>query len=422
MQSFPQRQKALITGIGMVTPLGLTIEENWSALMAGRSGVGKITHFDASHLSTQIAGEVKNFNPDDYMDVKEVRHYDRYVHLAVAAADKALADAGLSAETLPHERTGLLIGSGMGGMETFVNNTRALIEKGARRVSPYFVPAVIANMASGFLTIRYGIQGPNFSIVSACATGAHSIGEGLEMIRKGIADVMLVGGAEAAIIELGVAGFIAAKALSKNNDAPEEASRPFDLARDGFVMGEGAGVLVIESEEHARKRGARVWAELLGNGASSDAFHPTAPRTDGTGAAKAIRHAVADAGLRKEDIGYINAHATSTMLGDRAESAAIRHFFGEHTKNAAVSSTKSSTGHLLGAAGAVEAAYTALALHHQMLPPTINLHNIDPECDLNHVANQPRPAKVQYAISNAFGFGGTNATLVLGRYEGENAR
>lgn len=406
----------------MVTPLGLSIDENWSALMAGRAGIGKITHFDASHLSTQIAGEVRNFHPDDYMDVKEVRHYDRYVHLAVAAADKALADAGLSAENLPHERTGLLIGSGMGGMETFVNNTRALIEKGARRVSPYFVPAVIANMASGFLTIRYGIQGPNYSIVSACATGAHSIGEGLEMIRKGIVDVMLVGGAEAAVIELGVAGFIAAKALSKRNDKPVEASRPFDMERDGFVMGEGAGVLVIESEEYARKRGARVWAELLGSGASSDAFHPTAPRTDGTGAAKAIRHAMVDAGLAKEDIGYINAHATSTVLGDRAEAAAIRHYFGEHSKNVAVSSTKSLTGHLLGAAGAVEAAYTALALHHQMLPPTINLHNIDPECELNHVANQPRQAKIQHAISNAFGFGGTNATLVLGRYEGENAR
>lgn len=422
MHSSHQRKRVFITGMGLVTPLGLTIEENWSALMAGQSGIGPITRFDASHLSTQIAGEVRNFHPEDYMDVKEVRHYDRYLHLAVAAADKALADAGLSAENLPHDRTGLLIGSGMGGMETFVNNTRALFEKGPRRVSPYFVPAVIANMASGFLTIRYGIQGPNFSIVSACATGAHAIGEGLEMIRKGIADVMLVGGAEAAVIELGVAGFIAAKALSKQNQPPEKASRPFDLARDGFVMGEGAGVLVLESEAHAISRKARIWAELLGSGSSSDAYHPTAPRTDGTGAAKAIRFALADAGLANEQIGYINAHATSTPLGDRAEAAAIRHHFGEHTEKIAVSSTKSMTGHLLGAAGAVEAAYTALALHHQMLPPTINLHQIDPECDLDHVANQPRPAKLQYALSNAFGFGGTNATLVLGRYEGEGAR
>ncbi len=422
MHSSLQRKRVFITGMGLVTPLGLTIAENWSALMAGRSGIGPITHFDASHLTTQIAGEVKNFHPEQYMDVKEVRHYDRYVHLAAAAADMALADAGLTAENLPHERTGLLIGSGMGGMETFVNNTRALIEKGPRRVSPYFVPAVIANMASGFLTIRYGIQGPNFSIVSACATGAHSIGEGLEMIRKGIAEVMLVGGAEAAVIELGVAGFIAAKALSKHNHPPEKASRPFDLARDGFVMGEGAGVLVLESEAHARSRNARVWAELLGSGSSSDAYHPTAPRTDGTGAAKAIRFALADAGLANEQIGYINAHATSTPLGDRAEAAAIRHHFGEHTRKVAVSSTKSMTGHLLGAAGAVEAAYTALALHYQMLPPTINLDEVDPECDLDHVANQPRPAKLQYAISNAFGFGGTNATLVLGRYEGEGAR
>lgn len=410
--------RVLLTGIGLVTPLGLTIEENWSSLLAGKSGIDKITHFDAAHLGTTIAGEVRNFDAGQYMDHKEVRHYDRFVHLAVAAADKALADAGLSAETLPHDDTGIIVGSGMGGMETFFDNTRVLIEKGARRVSPFFVPATISNMASGLLTIRYGARGPSYSIVSACATGAHCIGVGLDMIRRGAAEVMIVGGSEAAIIELGVAGFIAVKALSKRNDAPQLASRPFDKDRDGFVLGEGAGVLILESEAHARKRGAKVWAELVGSGASSDAYHPTAPCADGAGAGLAMKTALRDARLAKEAIGYINAHATSTPLGDAAEAAAVKSVFQEHALNVAVSSTKSMTGHLLGAAGAVEAAYTALALHHQVLPPTINLENADPECDLNHVANQPRPAKVQYALSNAFGFGGTNAALVLGKYEG----
>ena len=281
--------------MGLVTPLGLTLEDNWAGLMAGKSGIDKITLFDASHLGTQFAGEVRNFDPAQHMDHKEVRHYDRYIHLAFAAADRALANANLAAEQLPHDRTGVLVGSGMGGMETFVENTRQLLEKGARRVSPFFVPAVISNMASGLLAIRYGARGPNYAIVSACATGAHCIGAGLDMIRRGIVDVMFVGGAEAAIIELGVAGFIAAKALSKRNEAPAEASRPFDRDRDGFVMGEGAGVLIIESEAHAKNRGARIWAELLGSGSSSDAYHPTAPSADGAGAALAMKNALADA-------------------------------------------------------------------------------------------------------------------------------
>ncbi len=418
MSQSPRPKRVFITGMGLITPLGFTIEENWAALIAGRSGIDKIKRFDASALATQIAGELRHFDPAEYMDHKEVRHYDRYIHFAFAAADRALADAGLTAEQLPHDHTGVLVGSGMGGMETFVENTRQLLEKGARRVSPYFVPAVISNMASGLLAIRYGARGPNYAIVSACATGAHCIGAGLDMIRRGIAEVMIVGGAEAAIIELGVAGLIAAKALSKRNDAPAEASRPFDRDRDGFVMGEGAGVLIIEDEEHAKRRGARVWAELLGTGSSSDAYHPTAPCADGAGAALAMKNALAEARLRKEEIGYINAHATSTPLGDRAEAAAIRNCFGEHVKNVAVSSTKSMTGHLLGAAGAVEAAYAVLALHHQILPPTINLHNVDPECDLNHVALTPRKASLRYALSNAFGFGGTNSAVVLGKFEG----
>ncbi len=418
MSQTPREKRVMITGMGLVTPLGLTVEDNWAALLAGKSGIDKITRFEAAHLSTHIAGEVRNFDPAAYMDHKEVRHYDRFVHLAVAAADKALEDAGLKAEDLPHDDTGVLVGSGMGGMETFVDNTRVLIEKGPRRVSPFFVPATISNIASGLLTIRYGARGPSYAIVSACATGAHCIGVGLDMIRRGTAEVMIVGGAEAAIIELGVAGFIAVKALSKRNDAPAAASRPFDRDRDGFVMGEGAGVLILESEERARKRGARVWAELVGSGASSDAYHATAPCADGAGAGLAMKTALRDARLAKEEIGYINGHATSTPLGDTAEVAAIKTIFQEHTSKVAVSSTKSMTGHLLGAAGAVEAAYTALALHHQVMPPTINLENVDPECDLNHVANHPREAKLSYALSNAFGFGGTNAALVLGRYEG----
>jgi 3-oxoacyl-[acyl-carrier-protein] synthase II len=303
-------------------------------------------------------------------------------------------------------------------METFVENTLALHDKGPRRVSPFFVPAIIGNMASGILAIRYGTRGANFAISSACATGAHSIGEGVEMIRRGTAEVIIAGGSEAAIIELGVAGFAAAKALSRRNDEPQRASRPYDVDRDGFVVAEGAGVLILETLERAKARGARIWAEMLGSGYSSDATHPTAPPADGNGAALAMRIALRDAGLQPEQIGYINAHATSTPLGDRAEAAAINSVFGKNTMKVAVSSTKSMTGHLLGAAGAVEAAYTALALHHQMLPPTINLDKVDPDCELNHVVGKGRAANLDYALSNAFGFGGTNAALVVGRYVG----
>jgi len=412
------RRRVVITGMGLVTPIGLTIEENWQSLMAGRSGIGPITRFDASRLPTQFAGEVKNFDPAVYMDVKELRHYDRYLHLAVAAADKALADANLKAQDLPHDATGILIGSGMGGMETFVENTLALHNKGPRRVSPFFVPAIIGNMASGLLAIRYNTRGPNYAIASACATGAHSLGESVEMIRRGTAEVMIAGGSEAAIIELGIAGFAAAKALSRRNEEPQRASRPYDVDRDGFVVAEGAGVLILESLDRAQTRGARIWAEMLGCGYSSDATHPTAPPPDGSGAALAMRLALRDAGVSPAQIGYINAHATSTLLGDRAEAAAIRSVFGEHSMHVAVSSTKSMTGHLLGAAGAVEAAYTALAVHHQMLPPTINLDTIDPECELHHVIGKGCEAKLQYAISNAFGFGGTNAALVIGKFQG----
>lgn len=411
------RQAVVITGIGLVTPLGLTPEENWRSLMAGRSGIDFIQRFDASALPTRFGGEVKNFDPNNFMDPKEVRHYDRYTHFAVAAADAALANAGLQPEDLPKEKTGIVVGSGMGGLETFMENARSLIEKGPRRVSPFFVPATITNIAAGLLAIRYGTNGVNYATVSACATGAHAIMDGLMLLRQGMMDVMIVGGSEAAITDIGIAAFAAAKALSRNNENAHTASRPFDIARDGFVIGEGAGILILERQDRAQARGARIWAEVCGAGASSDAFHITTPPEDGKGAALAMRMALADAGLKPQDIGYINAHATSTPLGDIAETSAIKTVLDGHVNNVAVSSTKSMTGHLLGAAGAVEAAYTAMALHHQMLPPTINLENIDPACALNHVQNQPRPAVLRYALSNGFGFGGTNAVLALGRYE-----
>ena len=407
----------VITGIGLITPMGLTPEENWRGLLAGHSGIDMIQRFDASALPTRFGGEVKNFDPSRYMDPKEVRHYDRYTHFAVAAADAALADAGLKPEDLPKEKTGIVVGSGMGGVETFMDNARSLVEKGPRRVSPFFVPATITNIAAGLLAIRYGTTGVNYATVSACATGAHAIMDGLMLIRQGHMDVMITGGSEAAMIDISIAGFAAAKALSKNNENARTASRPFDLARDGFVMGEGAGILILEREDRAQARGARIWAKICGAGSSSDAFHITTPPEDGKGAAQAMRIALHDAGLQPQDIGYINAHATSTPLGDIAETAAIKTVLGEHVSSVAVSSTKSMTGHLLGAAGAVEAAYTAMALYHQMLPPTINLDNIDPRCDLNHVANKSRPAAMNYALSNGFGFGGTNAVLALGKHE-----
>ncbi len=415
MQTSPNNSVA-ITGIGLITPLGLTVEENWRGLMEGRSGIDMIQRFDASSLPTRFGGEVKNFDAANYMEAKEVRHYDRYTHFAVVAADAALADAGLKAEDLPKEKTGIVVGSGMGGVETFMENARSLIEKGPRRVSPFFVPATITNIAAGFLAIRYGTHGVNYATVSACATGAHAIMDGLMLLRQGYMDVMIVGGSEAALTDISIAAFAAAKALSKNNENARTASRPFDLARDGFVMGEGAGILILERLDRAQARGARIWAEVCGAGSSSDAFHITTPPEDGKGAALAMRMSLNDAGLQPHDLGYINAHATSTPLGDIAETSAIKAVLGAHVENVAVSSTKSMTGHLLGAAGAVEAAYTAMALYHQMLPPTINLENVDPQCDLNHVANQPRAAAMTYALSNGFGFGGTNAVLALGRH------
>ncbi|RMD96948.1 MAG: beta-ketoacyl-[acyl-carrier-protein] synthase II [Calditrichaeota bacterium] len=417
MQRTPSTERIVVTGIGLVTPLGMTVEENWRALMEGKSGISRIQRFDPEkyELTTQFAGEAKNFDPAKFLEKKEVRRYDRFIHFAVAASDLAMEDAGLTIEDLPRDRVGIIVGSGMGGIETFVENTINMHVYGQRKISPFFVPALIANMASGLLTIRYGTRGSNYAIVSACATGAHSIGEGYHTLKRGECDLMIVGGTEAAVTPLGIAGFSAARALSRRNEAPEKASRPFDRDRDGFVMGEGAGIMILERESSARARGARIYAYLEGIGYSSDAYHPTAPCADGAGAALAMKRAIKNAGLRPQDIDYINAHATSTELGDKAEVTAIRSVFGKWVDNVAVSSTKSMTGHLLGAAGSVEAAYAVLALYHQMLPPTINLDNVDPECELNHVANQPRPAQVNFSITNGFGFGGTNTSLVFAR-------
>lgn len=406
-------KRVAVTGIGLITPLGTGIEANWRALMEGKSGVSHLERDDLGDLPVQFAGNVCDFEATDYLDRKMARQYDRYIHFSIAAGDLALADAGLQSEDLPKDRTAVLVGSGMGGVTTFYDNAVLMHTRGHRRISPFFVPATISNMASGLMTIRYGTRAANFAIVSACATGAHSVGEGFRMIQNGEADVAIAGGAEAANIPVCIAGFAAAKALSLRNDDPAAASRPFDADRDGFVMAEGAGVLILEREEAAIARKAKIYGYLCGIGYSSDAYHPTAPSADGAGAALAMQHAIDDAGISARDIGYINAHSTSTQVGDKAEVAAIRTVLGSAVNDVAVSSTKSMTGHLLGAAGSVEAAYALLALQNGQLPPTINLQNVDPECELNHIANRPREAKIEYALSNAFGFGGTNSALVF---------
>lgn len=408
-------ERVAITGLGLITPLGIGVETNWQSAISGKSGIRKITHFDASDMPTDFAGEVPDFDAEQYLDKKQVKHYDRFTHFSIAAADMALSDAGLEPDDLPKERTGILVGSGMGGMEKFVENAVTLEQKGYRRVSPFFIPAIISNMAPGLLSIRYGTRGANFSISSACATGAHAIGEALHMIQRGDSDVMIAGGSEAAVIPLGIAGFIASRALSSYQGDPTEASRPFDKARDGFVMGEGAGIVILESESHAKARNARIYAYLSSAGYSSDAYHPTAPCVDGSGAALAMKNALRNAGLEPKDIGYINAHGTSTSLGDKAEVVAMQRVFHETNENVFLSSTKSMTGHLLGAAGAVEAGFTALALFHGELPPTINLTDPDPDCAMNHVANESKKVQVEHALSNAFGFGSTNSSLILSR-------
>ena len=406
--------RVVITGLGLVTPLGIGVEETWSGLCAGRSGIGPITRFDATGFPVTIAGEVKGFDPARYVDKKDVKKMDTFIHYACAAGQMALADAGLRVEPANAERVGVYIGSGIGGLRAIEEWHDVLKEKGPTRITPFFIPMTIINMASGQLAIQIGAKGPNSAAVTACATGNHCIGDAFRIIQRGDADAMIAGGTEAAITPLGVAGFAASRALSTRNDAPERASRPFDRDRDGFVIGEGAGVVVLEALESARHRDAKIYAEIVGYGASADAYHNTAPPAAGEGAVRCMRAALTDGSAKPDDVGYINAHATSTMA-DAIETRAIKTVFGPSPK-VAVSSTKSMTGHLLGAAGGIEAVFAVLAIHREILPPTINLDHPDPACDLDYIPNAARRARVDLALSNSFGFGGVNACLLFRRY------
>jgi len=409
-------RRVVITGLGALTPIGNTAEEFWSSLIQGRSGIGPITRFDTTDFPTRIAGEVRNFDPLNFVDKKEARRLDPYLQYAVAASVLAVRDAALETAKVDATRFGVLIGSGIGGITTLLENHKALLERGPDRVSPFFIPMLIINMASGLVSMRFGAKGPNSSVVTACATGNHAIGDAFKIIQRGDADVMIAGGAEAIIMPLTIAGFCAVKAMTTRNDEPEKASRPFDAERDGFVCSEGAGIVVLESRDHALRRDARIYAEVRGYGMSGDAHHMTAPDPEGDGAARSMAAALRDAAVSPGDVGYINAHGTSTPYNDKFETMAIKRVFGDHARHLAVSSTKSMTGHLLGAAGGIEAIATALALHHGVLPPTINYEYPDPECDLDYVPNQARKQDVEIAASNAFGFGGTNATLIFGKH------
>lgn len=412
------RHRVVVTGLGVISPVGIGVEPFWSNLVEGRSGIGPITHFDASQLDCRFAGEVKDFDPTRYMERKEARHMDRFAQFAVAASLMAVEDAGLSGSLPLGPRAGVIIGSGIGGMATLEEQSRILLEKGPRRVSPFFVPMMIPDMASGLVSIRLGAEGPNSCTVSACASGSHSIGDAFRLIQRGDADLMITGGSEAAITPLAMAAFCSARALSTRNDDPPAASRPFDRDRDGFVMGEGAGVLVLERLDLALRRGARIYAEVVGYASTGDAYHITQPAPEGRGAARAMELALQDAGLEASDVDYINAHGTSTEYNDWYETLAIKRALGEHAHRVAISSTKSMTGHLLGAAGGVEAVATILAIRRGVIPPTINLTNPDPRCDLDYVPNRARRREVRVAMSNSFGFGGHNAVLVFRRYDG----
>ena len=410
------RDRVVVTGIGLVTPVGLNSESTWNSLVEGRSGIDYISLFDAEGYESRIAGEVDNFDASAALGRKEAKRLDRFSQFACVAALEALEHANLNMEKEDADRVGVLIGSGVGGIITISDQHKILLKRGPKRVSPFLVPMMLGDMASGQVSMMIGAKGPNFSTVSACATGADSIGEALEMIRRGRADVVIAGGTEAAICEIGVAGFNSCMALSTRNEDPQGASRPFDSDRDGFVLGEGAGLLVLESLEHAEKRGANILAEMSGYGASSDAHHVTQPHPDGEGAARAMKWAIEDAGITPDKVDYINAHGTSTPLNDKYETIAMKRMYGDHAYNLAISSTKSMTGHLLGAAGAIEAAFTVLAIKNDIVPPTINIENPDPDCDLNYIPNTAKKQPVNVAMSNSLGFGGHNASLVFERF------
>jgi 3-oxoacyl-[acyl-carrier-protein] synthase II len=406
-----------VTGVGLVSPLGIGTGANWEALCAGQSGIGPITRFDASQFSARIAGEVKHFDPLQFVDKKDVKKMDVFIQLAIAATEFAMKDATLKVSPEHATRTGVFIASGIGGFSTIEREHKALLEGGPRRISPFFIPAAIINLAAGQVSIRFGAKGPNSATCTACSASAHAIGDAFEIIKRDDADVMIAGGSEAAITPMGVGGFAAMRALSTRNDEPHRASRPFEKDRDGFVMGEGAGVVILEELEFARRRGASIYAELVGYGMSADAFHITAPSEDGDGGVRVMQAALKRAGVEPRQVDYINAHGTSTPYNDRLETLAIKRLFGEHARTVAISSTKSMTGHLLGAAGGLEAGITVLAIRHQLIPPTINYETPDPECDLDYVPNVKRAAKIDYALSNSFGFGGTNGALLFKRFD-----
>jgi len=410
-----QQRRVVITGLGCISPVGNSVDDAWSALTAGTSGIATITRFDASSFSTRFAGEVKGFKVDDYIPAKEARHMDTFIHYGMAAGMQAMQDSGLEVTEANADRIGVIVGSGIGGLPMIEETHAELTSRGPRRISPFFVPASIINMISGHLSIKYGLKGPNLAIVTACTTGLHCIGAAGRLIEYGDADVMIAGGAESTISPLGLGGFASARALSARNEDPLTASRPWDRDRDGFVLGEGAGVMVLEEYEHAKARGARIYAELLGFGMSGDAHHMTAPLEDGDGARRCMLAAMKNAGVNAGEVNYVNAHGTSTPLGDVAETIAIKRALGDHAKDVVVNSTKSMTGHLLGGAGGLESVFTVLAVHKQLSPPTINIFNQDPACDLDYCANVARDMPINVAVKNSFGFGGTNGTLVFGK-------
>lgn len=411
--------KVVVTGLGAVTPIGNTVEEYWDSLKSGKSGAGPITQFDTEHFKTKFACEVKNFDATQYLDRKELQRMDVFTHYAIAAATQAIEDAGLDVEKIDGNRAGVIFGSGIGGMWTYHKQVQTVMQREGKpdRISPFFIPMMIADIAAGHIAIRYGFGGPNYGTISACATSSHSIADAVMLIQRGNADIMFAGGSEASICPMGVGGFNALQALSTRNESPETASRPFDKERDGFVIGEGAGILLLETEEHALARGAKIYCEISGFGLTDDAYHITAPAEGGEGASRSMKIAVEDSGLNPEDIDYVNVHGTSTPLGDIAETMAIKKVFGEHAYKLSISSTKSMTGHLLGAAGAIEAIATILAIKNGVIPPTINYANPDPDCDLDYTPNVAKERKIKAALSNTFGFGGHNATLCFKAYE-----
>jgi 3-oxoacyl-[acyl-carrier-protein] synthase II len=411
------KRRVAITGLGMVSPLGIGTDENWNSLKAGKSGIGPITRFDTSQYASRMAGEVDGFDAEAFVSKKDLRKMDLFIQYSLASTEMALESSGLRIESSNAERVGVFIGSGIGGLPWIERQHSELLEKGPRRISPFFIVGLIVNLAAGQVSIRFGAKGPNLAVATACATGTHAIGDSFRLIQSGVADAMIAGGSESVITPLAVGGFCAMKALSTRNDEPAKASRPFDIGRDGFVMGEGSGVLILEEMEAARNRGARIFAEIVGYGVSGDAYHVSAPSEDGDGPVRVMRNAILDAGITPDQIDYINAHGTSTPAGDRIETMAIRQTFGDAAESIPISSTKSMMGHLLGAAGGVETAATALAVYHDLVPPTINYETPDPDCDLDYVPNKARRHRVCFALTNSFGFGGTNASLILKKLE-----